>query len=288
MAGGQKIKVCLNLTRDPPVLNTETKIKAARVLYRLLKLAGFKDQQVVTRSGVRFQLDLREGIDLSIFLFGSFQDHVSQVPPGADEAVIFDVGANIGAMTLALAQRNPRAHIHSFEPTQYALQKLGRNLALNPALAGRVTVNPVFVGRASSPVTDAAAYASWRVDGRAAGTHATHHGSPMQALAATTTLDDYVDARGIPQVHLVKIDTDGHEFEVLAGAQKLLALSRPRIVMEVCPYLLDEQKLTLKDYTKVLGPAYRLTDLRSGRPFDEHALARVPRRGSTDVLAVAH
>jgi FkbM family methyltransferase len=270
------------------VLNTESKIKVARVLYRLLKLAGFRDEQTVSRAGLRFQLDLREGIDLSIFLFGSFQDNIAKVPPGAGDAVIFDVGANPGAITLALARRNPHAHVHSFEPTHYALQKLSRNLALNPALAGRVIVNPVFVSRASGPAADPAAYASWRVDGKAPNPHGTHHGSRMEAVASTTMLDEYVDSHGIPKVHLLKIDTDGHEFEVLAGAQNLLATSRPRIVMEMCPYLLDEKKLTFKDYAGVLGPGYRLTELLTGRPFDEGALARVPRRGGIDVLAEAN
>lgn len=268
------------------MLSTRSKIKAARVLYRLLRLAGCKDEQIVTRARVRYQLDLREGIDLSVFLFGGFQNHIAKVPPGAEDAVIFDVGANIGAITLALAQRNPRARIHSFEPTHYALAKLRRNLALNPALAGRITVNPVFVGHASGAAPAAAAYASWRVDDHVADAHETHRGSLMETVESMTTLDDYVAANGLARVHLVKIDTDGHEFEVLAGAQKMITTNRPRIVMELCPYLLEEKRLTLKDYTELLGPGYRLLELHTGRRLDEAALARrVPRGGGIDVLA---
>ncbi len=268
------------------MLSTESKIKLARVLYRLLKLAGFRDEQVVTRSGVRFQLDLREGIDVSIFLFGGFQNHVVSVSPGVAGAVIFDVGANIGAISLPLARRYPQAQLHSFEPTYFALEKFRRNLALNPLLATRVTVNPCFVGSTSETMPEAKAYASWRVDGTTgAEVHDTHFGHKMEATSARTSLDDYVKANDIPQVHLMKIDTDGQEFEVLAGAQKLIATSRPRIVMEMCPYLLEEKHLTLKDYVQVLGPAYRMTELRTGRLFDDKAFARVSRRGGIDVLA---
>lgn len=268
------------------MLSTESKIKLARVLYRLLKLAGVGDSQLVTRSGVRFQLDLREGIDLSIFLFGGFQNHVVSVSPGVPDAVVFDVGANIGAITLPLARRHPSAQFHCFEPTHYALEKLRRNLELNPALAARVVVNSCFVGSSSGVTQEAQAYASWRVDGPAAGdAHDTHFGVKMASTTTRTSLDDYVAARQIPKVHLIKIDTDGHEFEVLAGAQKLMATSRPRIILEMCPYLLEEKGLTLKDYTEVLGAGYRMTTLPSRRPFDEKALARIPRRGSMDVLA---
>ncbi|WP_395737192.1 FkbM family methyltransferase [Prosthecobacter sp.] len=268
------------------MLSTESKIRLARVLYRLLKLAGFRDEQVVTRSGVRFQLDLREGIDLSLFLFGAFQNHVLSVSPQSAAPVIFDVGANSGAITIPLAQKHPSAQIHSFEPTHYALEKLQRNLALNPALAPRVTVNACFVGRNSGTNSAAKAYASWPVDGTTTGdTHATHFGHMRDATATRTSLDDYITANAIPKVHLIKIDTDGHELEVLAGAQKLIATSRPRIVMEMCPHLLEEHRLILKDYVDILGPGYRMTDLQTGRAFDEQALARLPHRGGTDVLA---
>lgn len=268
------------------MLSTATKIKAARVLYRLLKLADMRDEQIVTRSGVRYQLDLREGIDLAIFIFGGFQNHVAAVSPGRADAVIFDVGANCGAITLAMAKRNPRAHIHSFEPTHYALKKLQRNLALNPELTERVKVTQAFVGRRSGRVTHAAAYASWRVDAAPdADAHAAHAGVWKEATTAMLSLDDYAADQGIARVGLLKIDTDGQELAVLAGAERLVATSRPRIVMEMCPYLMAEQNLTFRDYADMLGPAYRMTELRSGRPLDAASFAGVVPFGGIDVLA---
>lgn len=266
--------------------STATKIKFARLLYRLLHLVGVRNEQLVTRSGVRYHLDLREGIDLSIFLFGGFQNHVAEVAPGAAEAFILDVGANIGGVALPLARRHPQAQVHCFEPTHFAFHKLQRNLALNPDLQGRVVINNVFAGSFSGEVTHAAAYASWRIDGAGRGmVHDTHQGSMMEATTFQTTLDDYAKAHGIPTVHMLKIDTDGNELEVLKGAQEIIAAHRPRIVMEMCPYLLKEKHLSLTDYSRLLGPGYRMTDVRTGREFDDSALARVPARGGTDVLA---
>ena len=57
--------------------------------------------------------------------------------------------------------------------------------------------------------------------------------------------------------------------------------------MELCPYLPEEQKLTLKDYENVLGPGCRMSELRSGRLLYEAAFARVPKRGGIDVLVEA-
>ena len=57
--------------------------------------------------------------------------------------------------------------------------------------------------------------------------------------------------------------------------------------MELCPYLPEEQKLTLKDYENAPGPGYRMSELRSGRLFNEAAFARAPKRGGFDVLVEA-
>jgi hypothetical protein len=60
----------------------------------------------VRRRGLKWELDLREGIDLAIFAFGCFESETYQtiqkiVRPGS---IVFDIGANIGAHTLNLAR----------------------------------------------------------------------------------------------------------------------------------------------------------------------------------------
>ena len=109
----------------------------------------------------------------------------------------------------------------------------------------------------------------------------------MDATDLRVSLDEYATENGIEKVHLMKIDTDGHELEVLSGARQLITNCRPRIVMELCPHLLEERQLTLKNYTDTIGPCYRLKTLRTGRPFDEAAFARIPWGGGVDVLAEA-
>jgi tRNA G46 methylase TrmB len=122
---------------------------------------------VVTRKGIRYELDLSEGIDLSIFLFGNFQKHVfnSSYFKCSENPIIFDIGANIGHMTLTYAMRFPEAKIFAFEPTDFASKKLKRNLELNPALAKNVSVVKAFVSDKTELVSDIKAFASWKVDG---------------------------------------------------------------------------------------------------------------------------
>ena len=92
------------------MMNTRTKLHIARALYRTVmgfrRLLGRTDSTLVTRRGIHWQLDLREGIDLAIYLFGCFEyDTVRAyrklLKPGN---TVLDIGANIGAHTLPMAR----------------------------------------------------------------------------------------------------------------------------------------------------------------------------------------
>ena len=55
-------------------MKTKYKIFIAKVLYFIIKLFNRNDQKVVSRNGINWFLDLNEGIDLSIYIFGNFEN----------------------------------------------------------------------------------------------------------------------------------------------------------------------------------------------------------------------
>jgi len=185
------------------MLGTATKIRIARGLAGTLLRLGLRPRRVVRRQGITWDLDLREGIDLSLFLFGSFQRHVADSVrrfAGAD-GVVIDVGANIGAVSLPMAARLPSGHVYSFEPTAYAFAKLQRNLALNPELARRVTALNLFAADRSAPTSDLVAYSSWPVAGaHEADEHPVHKGVAKPATCGQTTLDAFAAERGLREI----------------------------------------------------------------------------------------
>jgi hypothetical protein len=82
----------------------------AKIIYRLISLSrrcvGKTDRCVVTGSGLTYELDLAQGIDLSISLFGTFEPGIHQalrrtVQFGAN---VIDIGANIVTHTRYLAE----------------------------------------------------------------------------------------------------------------------------------------------------------------------------------------
>src|SRR6188472_259631 len=108
---------------------TRIKIFGARFLYKLTTLFVGKEKRVIDRDGIKYEVDLAEGMELSLFLFGRFQGHITNnqfLKIGPDFTII-DIGANVGLMTMQFAKLVPKGSVWSFEPTFYALERLKRN-----------------------------------------------------------------------------------------------------------------------------------------------------------------
>ena len=273
---------------------TLIRIFGAKILYRTVTPFVGKKKVLATRSNIRFELDLGEGIDLSLYLFGNFQGHVFSNPHitvnPATQPVIIDVGANIGAMSLRFAEQF-KATVYSFEPTHYAFGKFRRNLELNPELAKRIHPIQSFLSDKNEENPELVAYSSWRIDGKSfSETHPLHGGSAMETTNIPSyRLDDWVTANGIDKVDLIKIDTDGHEFEVLSGAREMLARFRPNIIFEASVYQMKENGAEFADFENLLYPiGYKIYNARNGKEITPQNSARmVPEKTGIDLIAVA-
>ncbi len=278
-------------------MKTQTKIFIAATLSRIVRaLRRFRGAGSVAefvRGGLRWRLDLGEGIDFSIYLLGAFEPITVAacrrlIKPGD---TVLDIGANIGALTLPMARMVGEAgRVFAFEPTDYAFAKLQANLALNPGIAARVVA-------AQSMLTDnpeagsEAVYSRWPLDA-APDLHAKHGGAAESTSAAKAQrLDDYVAAAGIGRVDFIKLDVDGFECHVLGGARQTLAKHKPVILMELAPYCLAERERSLGELLGLLDQAgYRLFHLDGTSPVTDAAnrlIADIPDGASVNVIARA-
>ncbi|MEK7269951.1 MAG: FkbM family methyltransferase [Planctomycetota bacterium] len=270
--------------------STKFKMRVAHVLLSFGRLFGLKRKRIILRKGVRYEVDLAEGIDLHLFLFGGFQAHLAQSPliRILEDAVILDVGANVGAVSLAFAKAFPRATIYSFEPSHYAFEKMKRNLELNEDLGKRIFPMQAFVTMADPDPSHLVAYASWPIDDLGGDRHPMHMGIMKEATDRRVILDEFVRERGIDRLNLIKIDTDGHEMNILRSAEETIRRFRPIIIFELTAYLLDERGYTFTEYEKFLRPqGYRLYESESGHEMLDGCMDRfAPKGGSIDVVAV--
>ncbi len=270
---------------------TKVKLFIARILYLLVHTLLGKDKHLIRRKGVVYQVDLSEGVDLSLFLFGNFQNHVSnqKYVKLKNDAVIFDVGANIGSMAFRFARQVPQGQVYAFEPTDFAFSKLLKNIALNPNLAKVIIPVQLFLSDQTKSDHKIQAYASWKVDGSASNTHPLHGGAIKSAQSVpAVTLDDYCLTNRIDRVDLIKIDTDGHEFSVLRGARRTIEKNRPYIIFEIGLYLLEEQNIEFEQiYTYFVGYGYDLLNAKDGQQVTlQNFSYRIPKRSTTDIVAI--
>jgi FkbM family methyltransferase len=242
-------------------MKTANKIAVARALHRLVRsgraVAGRSGKGIFTRRGIVYELDLTEGIDLAIYLGGMFERRTALALGRLVEpsALVLDIGANIGAHTLPLADLvGPQGRVMAFEPTDFAFRKLKRNLDLNPSLAGRVESLHCFLSGNDQASVPAAVYSSWPLDAEQ-GLHAKHLGREMQTeQARARSLDRVLSEHAGRRVQLVKLDVDGYECEVLRGATSMVREMRPIFMMELSPYVLEERGASLDELLSYFLP----------------------------------
>ena len=278
------------------MLTTRTKVSLAGVAYKVISLGrallGKEDSVIVERHGLRYHLDLREGIDFSIYLLGSFEPGTHNtlkklVKPGD---TVFDIGANMGAHTLALAQSvGPTGKVFAFEPADFAFEKLCRNLALNSDLQACTFPQQILLGASLSEQREPEIYASWPLESDAS-SHPKHRGRLVSTSRATVdTLDAFVARQGISALNLIKIDVDGHELPVFQGATETLRQFHPVLVMEMSPYIHAEHGHDFAEFVALLKNAgYALKNADNGQPvpLDAAQLERlIPDGASINVVA---
>lgn len=260
----------------------------AGMLYAVVRLF-FADHQRISRGGLNFEIDLNEGIEFHLFLFGNFQKHVieNNVLNLPSNGVILDVGANTGIMTLFFAKKVPQGTVHSFEPTDYAFNKMQNNLRLNPKYQNSITTTQAFVSSANEQDHGLSAYSSWPLKSEGA-KHDIHGGVVKSAQdVPSITLDQYCEDHKLDRVNLIKIDTDGHEYEVLNGMEQVLSDCRPQVIFEIGIYVMQERGLSFGHYSSFFERFdYQLLTTQGDRVNLENHRDFIPQYGTIDLIAI--
>lgn len=288
---------CRFATKSMLRLSTRQKIAIAGIAYKCVHagraLMGKGDKGIFTRGGFKWELDLAEGVDLSIYLLGKFElglvsAYEKLIKPGQ---VVLDIGANIGAHTLHFARLvGPTGRVYAFEATEYGVQKLHRNLELNPQLKERIVVCHTLLTDGQTNEMPTEIYASWPVGGGVK-SDSLHLGQKKDlGMVEKISLTEVLKRIQVEQIDFVKLDVDGNELPILQGGIDTLAKKKPKLVIELSPHSHDEHDATqFERLIELLGKqlGYHWTTLDGAKlPQDAKGLrAYIPHGGSINALA---
>jgi|GEM_PF-1252126 len=158
--------------------------------------------------------------------------------------VVIDAGANMGMFAALAASKG--AVVYAFEPVEKIRKTyLAKTAQMNPdirivpmALADKNGLADMHLDEKNS----AAASMIFKKNGG------------VEKDVQCTTLDSFVEQNAISRVDFIKMDIEGAERLMLAGAQNVLKRHAPKL--SICTYHLPDDKEALSALIRQLNPAY--------------------------------
>jgi FkbM family methyltransferase len=230
----------------------------------------WKGPRVLHRRGLVIESDLSvDDVGWMLYSYG-YLDYWDEraihrmLVPGS---CCFDIGAHIGYYSLLLSKWvGKTGRVFSYEPVPYTYSFLERNLGLNDA--SNVNAQQAAIGDRNGSVRMAAQA------GARLGWSTVADSGNLEVRC--TTVDSEMERIGLDRLDFIKIDTEGFELHVLAGAECAIRQMRPKIMFEVnqralakhnrSPDMLAEF-FTSRNYGLFAAQGSRLTpiaDLRKG------------------------
>ncbi|MGH8019917.1 MAG: FkbM family methyltransferase [Opitutaceae bacterium] len=152
-------------------------------------------------------------------------------PPSSRVRTVVDIGANAGQSAERFSRVFSSSRVYTIEPAQAVFEQLADRFA------GNERVSPLR-------------YAMSNADGVVQLHHSEHSqcsslDAPWKATGSRENvparrLDTLCEELGIEHIELLKVDTEGHDLDVLKGSESLLAAGAIDILIVECGFLEDD------------------------------------------------
>lgn len=170
-------------------------------------------------------------IESFVFVDGIWEPHIAELIASylnVPNAAVIDVGANIGATSIPLAKHFTEARFFLFEPHPIIFKDLKNNISFNKL--SNIEAYNIAITNHSDPFLPFYAQKSGNNLG-------------ISSFTLNYDIEDYdviqVECKSLDsifnselQIKVIKIDTQGHELNVLLSAKNLISKHRPIIIFE--------------------------------------------------------
>lgn len=181
---------------------------------------------------------------------------------------VWDVGANVGLWSLFFASRQfGLEHVVAYEPDSFNRGLLELNRDQNAIR--QLQVRDVALSDHSGTATffaDSVTGSTGSLEKEGAFTTQWYGSKPPEITVPLSTVDEEIASGKAPAPQFMKIDVEGHELDLLRGAERTLAEHRPTIIMEVSRHQ-EEVGALLRRH------GYRMVDPGTGADLDLPAFA---------------
>ena len=203
--------------------------KLASFLPKLLIPKASGPYILETIHGISLRIDptIDNGVERSLHETGTYEKGVlSFMEDYLHSGDIFvDIGANIGLMSIfAVKCIGPQGHVHSFEALPNTALLLHDNMMINECK--NITIYGYALGAEKGTAT---IYENIQIN-RGGASMVVQDGSEGTQISVESLDNIYCSESPIS---MVKIDVEGYETYVLAGATKTFARCRPIVIIEV-------------------------------------------------------
>ena len=188
----------------------------------------------ILRNGVYWSLYGKDLIEFSIAVRNINSNHVynylSEYIESRNIRVLWDIGANIGSISLPLLKKFNKLKSVMFEPNPEVCGRLIRNLHNNPTLVSQSIIMNIALLNINKFI---AFYIPINEENSGIGGIIGGNDRNIYPLTVQSDYGDQLIEKNIcPIPELIKIDVEGSEYEVLEGMKNTLQKYKPSIIFE--------------------------------------------------------
>ncbi len=173
-------------------------------------------------------------LDRQIIAFGAYDYplHALLEQRVSEGMVCLDIGANIGAVSVHLARRaGVSGQVYCFEPLPHLYKRLTWNIDRHPF---RTTFKQCRIAVAAQDGETTLSTTAYDDPNQGMGSIVNHGACLKNRIQVpTVSLDSFARSEGLSRINLIKIDVQGAEPLVIAGATRVLRRYHPDILVEV-------------------------------------------------------
>jgi FkbM family methyltransferase len=191
----------------------------------------------VKRNGVNFQLDVSDFMQWSVYAClpdASYKYAFNSLKRYADPVLVLDIGANVGAFSLALAHQCRESklrnfYIYAFEPNPSIFNIFKTNTTINSGLSNFISLESYALGNSIGE-------ANFTYSSKNSGNgHIVDGVDRLGFKVSMTTCDAFLASINQEQVAFIKIDVEGFEPFVLDGGLNTVKRWKPDLYIEITP-----------------------------------------------------